>query len=570
MRVFNFLYIYFFYCLIPSYLISQPIQESNITIRYIQRLPEIDYVINSFNPAIEGWPSSGEQVIWRAFVKNWSQTNYEAIDYLWQINGNTIDSGTLSLNAGEEKSVDLGWEWKFERHEIELILDPSDLLPDVNSSLLVFSNAISVAFYAEQPIYDEFNKLWEVWLQKEINKFNEMLINAKFPETPEGVNDRVRIDDFIIVADGELENSVIPERDNYKVDLVWGFPKQTRNFVSVSIFNHDVQNSVIHELGHARYLIDVYGFDISSLDIINITENGQKIAGSKFIPDLNIINRNGILEHIYFYTSYKGLMNTQWDSLDSYSAAALNLMSGYRALDGNYNGSVKLGYFINDIPEKNILIVKDATGNPLSGALIKIYQSVPNPNSQKLYSKLFDDIPDIEVTTDQNGHADIGNNPFGAEIVHHEIDGSNTSIIIRVEHNNKVGYSFLESGKFNMEFWKGNTAAGFYEITPLLYSSVTGIEHVTDYLPTEFKLMQNYPNPFNPSTQIEFSIDKNKFVSLIVFDLQGREIKKLVNKTITRGSYKVEFNAEELTSGVYIYQLITDEKVLSKKMIFLK
>jgi len=570
MRVFIFLYIFFFYYLIPSKLISQPIQENNITIRYIKRLPEIDYVVNSANPTIEGWPSSGEQVIWRAFIKNWSQTNYESIDYLWKINNDTIDSGSFSLYPGEEKLVDLSWEWKFERHEIKLILDPSDLLPEINSNLFVFSNAISVAFYAEQSIYDEFNKSWEIWLQKEINKFNEMLFNANFPETPEGVNDRVRIDNFIIVDDGKLENSVVPVRDNYKVDLVWGFPTQTRNFVSISINNPDAQNSVIHELGHARYLIDVYGFDISSLDIINITENGQKIAGSKFIPSLDIINRNGILEHIYFYTSYKGLMNTQWDSLDSYSAAALNLMSGYRALDGNYNGSVKLGYFINDVPKKNILIVKDDMGNTLSGALIKIFQSVPNPNSQKLYSKLFDDIPDIEVITDQNGLADIGSNPFGAEIVHHEIDGSNTSIIIRVEHNNKVGYSILESGKFNMEFWKGNTAAGFYEINPLLYSSITGIELVTDNLPAEFKLMQNYPNPFNPSTQIEFSMNKSKFVSLNVYDLQGREIKKLVNKVLARGTYKVEFNAEEMSSGVYIYQLITDEKVLSKKMIFLK
>ena len=70
-----------------------------------------------------------------------------------------------------------------------------------------------------------------------------------------------------------------------------------------------------------------------------------------------------------------------------------------------------------------------------------------------------------------------------------------------------------------------------------------------------FSLSQNYPNPFNPSTKINFSIPENGFVKLKIYDLLGKEVKDLVNANYSRGEYAVDFNAADLSSGIYVYSI---------------
>ena len=76
-----------------------------------------------------------------------------------------------------------------------------------------------------------------------------------------------------------------------------------------------------------------------------------------------------------------------------------------------------------------------------------------------------------------------------------------------------------------------------------------------DVLPTEFSLAQNYPNPFNPETTIPFALPVRANVKLSVFDLLGREVATLVNGTMDAGSHAVNWNASDLSSGVYFYRL---------------
>ncbi|MDD3559670.1 MAG: T9SS type A sorting domain-containing protein [Melioribacteraceae bacterium] len=98
----------------------------------------------------------------------------------------------------------------------------------------------------------------------------------------------------------------------------------------------------------------------------------------------------------------------------------------------------------------------------------------------------------------------------------------------------------------------------------------------TEIFPSEFVLHQNYPNPFNPSTKIKFSIpagsvySKYVTVSLRVFDLLGSEIAVLLNKQISPGNYEVEFNAENLPSGIYFYKLNLNNFSQTKKMVLLR
>ena len=86
----------------------------------------------------------------------------------------------------------------------------------------------------------------------------------------------------------------------------------------------------------------------------------------------------------------------------------------------------------------------------------------------------------------------------------------------------------------------------------------------------DFSLTQNYPNPFNPSTTIRYEIPENQFVTLKVYDLLGKEVATLVNEEKQAGSYSVDFDASNLTTGMYIYKIQTGDFVDTKKMILIK
>ena len=88
--------------------------------------------------------------------------------------------------------------------------------------------------------------------------------------------------------------------------------------------------------------------------------------------------------------------------------------------------------------------------------------------------------------------------------------------------------------------------------------------------PISFELKQNYPNPFNPSTTITFTLPANEIVSLSVYNMLGEEIQILQNGFLQAGIYSYNFNAEELPSGVYIYNLSYNNKTQTKKMLLLK
>lgn len=99
---------------------------------------------------------------------------------------------------------------------------------------------------------------------------------------------------------------------------------------------------------------------------------------------------------------------------------------------------------------------------------------------------------------------------------------------------------------------------------------LTGIEPVSNQVPDNFSLKQNYPNPFNPSTTIKFSLPKESFVHLVVYDELGREAAVLVNEDLKGGTYDINFDASELTSGIYFYKLSAGNFVETKKMMLIK
>lgn len=86
----------------------------------------------------------------------------------------------------------------------------------------------------------------------------------------------------------------------------------------------------------------------------------------------------------------------------------------------------------------------------------------------------------------------------------------------------------------------------------------------------DYKLFQNFPNPFNPTTKISYKIKKEGTVMLSVFNLVGQEVAMLVYEKQTPGNYEVEFNATDLTSGVYLYKLQINGFTSVKRMTVIK
>jgi hypothetical protein len=96
----------------------------------------------------------------------------------------------------------------------------------------------------------------------------------------------------------------------------------------------------------------------------------------------------------------------------------------------------------------------------------------------------------------------------------------------------------------------------------------TAIAH--HMITTRYVLAQNYPNPFNPTTKINYQIPELSFVTINVFDVLGNEIETLVNEEKPIGTHTIEFDASSLPSGIYFYQLKTNNITQTKKMILLK
>lgn len=130
----------------------------------------------------------------------------------------------------------------------------------------------------------------------------------------------------------------------------------------------------------------------------------------------------------------------------------------------------------------------------------------------------------------------------------------------------------LRFDSFQMTYEAGNQRSGVHYFDDLRFATFdpVGVEVEDGVLPIAYNLEQNYPNPFNPSTMIRFSIPEASNVKIIISDILGKEIATLVNSELSAGSYSVNFDASNVSSGVYFYTLLTENFKQSKKMLLMK
>ena len=148
--------------------------------------------------------------------------------------------------------------------------------------------------------------------------------------------------------------------------------------------------------------------------------------------------------------------------------------------------------------------------------------------------------------------------------------GNNNSVTRNPDGDISIDDPFVEHNTVSdNEFSPGQTINGENSIQ-------TGVaDNTSNGLPRDFKLEQNYPNPFNPTTTIGFDVPKSSNISIKVYNIQGQEIRSLVNKNYSPGRYEISWNARTnsgqlVPSGIYFYKIEADGFSAKQKMILLK
>jgi hypothetical protein len=453
---------------------------ADLSIRYVERLPKLDYVENPTDPTTEGWPAEGQRVVWRAHLKNWSDRPLASVIYRWSIDGEAVAEGVLSLGPRQEAALDLPWSWERRRHRIELLVDPDNLYSVAGGPrnlVLLHSDALSVVLYVWQPVYDFFrenqhklgvgNSSFEDWAHFQVEAYNQLFERAIYPETPTGVLDRLRLDSIQVLPAGATNAFQTRER---AYDLYWAYPpSDLQRFANVfslaanNPFYYD--GETLHEMMHVRYMVDQYGFRVidgtynAEQNRVDMLENGLKVAGSCYMPGFLVLG-GGLNVH---QVEYQGLMSTCYRYVDRHTATALNRLAGQRPVPSRF-----VGYFLTDLPLENRLTLRDAGGRALPGAGVRIFQGVgTHPGN---FERHFDATPDLELTTDADGRVLLGPRPFARFPFHSpqsnrpELWVTEGVLIVRVAHGGRVGYGFLEVNDFNLEHWRGHQEVGEYEL----------------------------------------------------------------------------------------------------------
>jgi len=152
-------------------------------------------------------------------------------------------------------------------------------------------------------------------------------------------------------------------------------------------------------------------------------------------------------------------------------------------------------------------------------------------------------------------------------------DMANDEVVPWVNGNGTLnGTLYLDS--YQLTYTPGQPSTGFILFDDLraveMGLATSNEEELLADIPSDVELNQNYPNPFNPSTNITFGLPQQSKVNITVYDMLGRKVATVFSGSKSQGFHSVQFDASNLSSGIYIYQLRTDFGMISKQMTLLK
>jgi len=182
-----------------------------------------------------------------------------------------------------------------------------------------------------------------------------------------------------------------------------------------------------------------------------------------------------------------------------------------------------------------------------------------------------------------NGSCRIGTGSDNAGMIS---SGTNTVTYNNAHETNGIHFSSANqnSGTFNwtapssgtgdvrlyVAGLQGNMSGQNTNLVIVSQEQTSGIEDEMATLPERLHLAQNYPNPFNARTTVEFSIAESQQVKLVIYDLLGNEVQRLIDGVRSAGIHSLTFDASSLSSGVYFYRLQAGDVVETRRMVLLK
>jgi photosystem II stability/assembly factor-like uncharacterized protein len=519
----------------------------DLDVQYIERTPHYRW------DQTKQWPSAGETVTFIWHIANRGGNSTGAFAYAWYLDGQLQSQPTHpGLAAGAEDVISLNWNWVDGSHTVKLVLDPGGALSEISKQNNVVedrTNALILGIWVEQSFYDFFNaNVWQSgwggnsfddWIQRHINIWNGMFAAAVYPLTPNGILDRVRLGKVVRVPDGGLNCQTNFPATDYETDFIWGFPSEQVGVPSPanctwwtpryrddhSSWDRDM--GLLHELSHARYLVDLYGFNIDSNEqrlSFAVGDSDQTLTLTN-LPDIQQFRPPAypiIDGEIIYCTAKSGNSFTncsrgaQGTKARPHQADAIVYGEPIRLQDGlgnalvgsaglpSTNGAFHRGTdFYLDLMNagsqygehsayawNRIAGRRPVCGNYNAPCNIGEYlRDIPQSNVIEVrypdaspvanalveiyrakpypiwYGKTYEGVPDLVLYTDAQGRADLGALPFGSDGLVHTYGQSNGVLALKITAGNKVGVQFLEVTAFNLAYWRGNSQQAILPVT---------------------------------------------------------------------------------------------------------
>jgi photosystem II stability/assembly factor-like uncharacterized protein len=400
------------------------------------------------------WPNAGQSVTFTAVIKNPGNAATGAFAYKWYLDGVEVKNGALtSIAAGGQTSTTYNWTWDSEQntHMIKFVADPSNSIAEdieTNNSREDPTNALTFRFHVWQSLYNWFRTnartyapqiaSWDDWGQQQVYHMNRMFAEAVHPQAPNGMVERVRLDDILIEPDGTPDPGGTHAPEDIQWDGRWGFANGylgPPNFYEQNPWVlQNYEGSLIHELSHQIGMIDMYCLNI---------ENGA----NHIVATINHPN-----------TREGGMMTGSYNRYSDHEAYSLN--SGLHKRRGFF------GEYLYDLPLTCKIRVLDAYYRPLPGATLTFYQDK---------DRLFDPPAKFVLTSDSQGYATLPNrtcygsfttatghtlhdNPWGLI----NVVGTNAVFFVKIEAASQVDYQYMEILPFNIAYWSGFTDSFTY------------------------------------------------------------------------------------------------------------
>jgi hypothetical protein len=324
------------------------------------------------------------------------------------------------------------------------------------------------------------------------------------------------------------------------------------------------------------------GWSGGALCVLTYTTEYYKLNIENSIIKNNVTGGNA--GGIYVYGGYYGDINNSIIYSNGQHGIYLNSCKNFNVVNLTIQGNGNTGIFINPFDNDLFLshisncIVSGNSGNGIESD--NFVPAVTNNNSWNNSGSnyLCGDFVGVEVTTNANGYScdayeNISADPQFLDEWNGDLILTSASPCIDAGTNEIDDYEFpIADFNNNYRIYDGNgDESAIVDIGAYEYGSYSVGIGTENSLPIKIELYQNYPNPFNPVTTINFTLSSAAEVELHVYNLNGQLVKTLVNGRMDKGLFKTEFKADNLTSGLYIYNLKVDGKsVQSRKMMLIK